>query len=358
MTRSQKQLYKLHSRDSPLTAEVIAEVAESIAERVIPYRCNVNNDYEATVEARCDLSFSLDRPVELRIYAPFQVIMDTTDRDFLGRTTPVVQDANPIITQMAVNGITLDKITGIETKAKDIKETLDGLGLKVPSLKAEEPSQTQEPEPIATEIPHPTDPTEQPSTTALPKEIAEVGICGRTPEVQYHLIEALKIASCRRIDAAELYRLIGFSASAQSFKSGDFDHLPNVQVMELELNAAKPVELSAGIFEDLQSLITLEIDSSNIPTIRLNKNTFRGLNNLIDLDMEYVENLPDGALDHLNSLKVLQISYLEGDIPSRLLDQLHNAESIGISDYSDENSNPRTLPSDFLKNLPDSVESA
>ena len=60
--------------DNPLTAEVIAEVAESIAKRVIPYRCNVNNDYETTVEAPlCDLSFSLDRPLELRIYAPLQV---------------------------------------------------------------------------------------------------------------------------------------------------------------------------------------------------------------------------------------------------------------------------------------------
>ena len=77
--------------DNPLTAEVIAEVAESIAERVIPYRCDENKDYRATVGIRCDLSFSLDKPLELRIYAPFQVILATTDRDFLGRTTPVVQ---------------------------------------------------------------------------------------------------------------------------------------------------------------------------------------------------------------------------------------------------------------------------
>ena len=118
--------------DNPLTAEVIAEVAESIAERVIPYRCDVNKDYRATVGIRCDLSFSLDTPLELRIYAPFQVIMTTTDQDFLGRTTPVVQDANPIIDEMSVNGISLDKLTGIETKVKDVKEILDDLGLKIP----------------------------------------------------------------------------------------------------------------------------------------------------------------------------------------------------------------------------------
>ena len=83
--------------DNPLTQEVIAEVAESIAERVIPYRCDVSKDYRATVEIRCDLSFSLDRPLELRIYAPFQVTVTTTHRDFLGRRTPLVQDANPTL---------------------------------------------------------------------------------------------------------------------------------------------------------------------------------------------------------------------------------------------------------------------
>ena len=51
-------------------------------------------------------------------------------------------------------------------------------------------------------------------------------------------------------------------------------------------------------------------------------------------------------------MKQLSISGLKGDIPNRALDKLQNAESIGISAYSDENSNPRTLPTDFLKNLP------
>ena len=355
--------------DSPLTAEVIAEVAESIAERVIPYRCNVNNDYETTVEARCDLSFSLDRPVELRIYAPFQVIMDTTNRDFLRRTTPVVQDANPIIAEMAVNGIGLDKLTGIETKAKDIKETLHGLGLKVPSLKAEESSQTQEPElapPGTPEAPDPTkqleltlpgtpetpDPTKQPPPTDLPSEIADSGICGRTPEIQKKLIEMLQIRSCQVINAAELYRVREFSASALSFKVGDFDDLPNLLELSISIYQENST-LEPGIFQDLHSLNSLEINSGSPPTIRLNKDTFMGLSNLTILDIEYIEHLPDEALDHMQQLKHLSISNLKGDIPNRLLDQLHTAQSIGIDAYSDENSNPRTLPTDFLKNLPE-----
>ena len=354
--------------DSPLTAEVIAEVAESIAERVIPYRCNVNNDYEATVEARCDLSFSLDRPVELRIYAPFQVIMDTTDRDFLRRTTPVVQDANPIIAEMAVNGIGLDKLTGIETKVKDVRETLDGLGLQVPNLQAEAAPQTQQPEtapPGPPETPDPIkqleltlpgtpdtpDPTEPPPTD-LPREIADSGICGRTPEIQEKLIEMLQIRSCQVINAAELYRVREFSASALSFKVGDFDDLPNLISLSIEMYQEANT-LDPGIFQDLHSLNSLEINSGSPPTIRLNKDTFMGLNNLTILDMEYIKHLPDEALDHMQQLKHLSISNLKGDIPSRLLDQLHTAESIGIDAYSDENSNPRTLPTDFLKNLPE-----
>ena len=194
--------------------------------------------------------------------------------------------------------------------------------------------------------------TPKASTGPTRVTIAGPGICGRTPEIQEKLIEMLQIRSCQVINAAELYRIRKFSVTAQSFKAGDFDHLSNVQVMELELYAAKPVELSAGIFEDLQSLITLEInDGSSKSAIRLNKDTFKGLNNLLVLDIG-VEHLPEEALDHLQKLMQLSISALKGDIPSRLLDQLHNVQSISISAYSDENSNPRTLPTDFLKNLP------
>ena len=54
----------------------------------------------------------------------------------------------------------------------------------------------------------------------------------------------------------------------------------------------------------------------------------------------------------MQKLIKVNITNLKGDVPSRLLDQLHNAESIGIGVYDGENSNPRTIPTDFLKNLP------
>ena len=342
--------------DNPLTVEVIAEVAESIAEQVIPYRCKVNNDYETRVETRCDLSFSLDRPLELQIYAPFQVTMTTTDRDFLGRSTPVVQDANPIIDEMTVNGVSLDELTGAVNKVQGVKETLDNLGAKILNLTTEviptgQPSETTTTRPIETP-----DLNKQPPPTDLPREISESGICGRTPEIQEKLIEILQIRSCQVINAAELYRVRKLKASAQSFKVGDFDHLPNLKVLELRLNKddkARPVELGAGIFKDLQSLTSMEINNdTNKPTIRLNKDTFKGLNNLKVLDIQYVEHLPEEALDHLLQLEQLSISRLKGNIPNRALDKLQNAESIDIGAYDGDNSNPRTIPTDFLKNLP------
>ena len=336
--------------DNPLTVEVIAEVAESIAERVIPYRCDENKDYRATVGIRCDLSFSLDKPLELRIYAPFQVILATTDRDFLGRTTPVVQDANPITAEMAVNGVSLDDFIGAEDKVQEVKESIENLGSKILNPPTEIIPTEQPSEPTITRPTETPDPTKQPPPTDLPREIADSGICGRTPEIQKKLIEMLQIRSCQVINAAELYQVREFSASAGSFKVGDFDDLPNLLKLSIRMSQGT---LEPGIFQDLQSLHSLEINSGSPPTIRLNKDTFQGLNNLIALDMEYIEHLPEGALDHLQQLTKLNISDLKADIPSRLLDQLHNVESIGIYAYSEENSNPRTLPTDFLKNLPE-----
>ena len=338
--------------DNPLTAEVIAEVAESIAERVIPYRCDENKDYRATVGIRCDLLFSLDKPLELRIYVPFQVILATTDRDFLGRTTPVVRDANPITAEMAVNGTSLDDFIGAENKVQEVKESLENLGSKILNPPTEIIPTGQPDVPATTRPVETPDPTKQPPPTALPREISGSGICGRTPEIQEKLIEMLQIRSCQVINAAELYRVREFSASAQSLKVGDLNDLPNLISLSIWLDQEKVNTLEPGIFQDLHSLNSLKINSDYPHTVRLNKDTFKGLSNLTVLDIEYIEHLPDEALDHMQKLIKVNITNLKGDIPSRLLDQLHNVESISISGYPGENSNPRTLPTDFLKNLP------
>ena len=117
--------------DSPLKAEIIAEVAESIAEQVIPYSCQETGNTASAVDARCNLSFSLDRPLELKIEAPFWVSMSTTNRDAFGRTVPVVQDSEPIISEMTVNGLNLEKFKEAQAAVEDVKEVILEAGAEV-----------------------------------------------------------------------------------------------------------------------------------------------------------------------------------------------------------------------------------
>ena len=86
------------------------------------------------MDARCNLSFSLNHPLELRIEAPFRVNMSTTGRDIFGRTTPVVQESNPIISEMAVNGLSLDKLNEAEAKTGEVKETIGNVGSEIRNL--------------------------------------------------------------------------------------------------------------------------------------------------------------------------------------------------------------------------------
>ena len=121
--------------DSPLKAEIIAEVAESIAEQVIPYSCRQTASTNATVDTRCNLSFSLNRPLELRVDAPFQVSLSNTGRDIFGRTTPVVQDSEPIISEMTVNGFNLEKFKEVQAAAEKAKETISEVGAEIEEVK-------------------------------------------------------------------------------------------------------------------------------------------------------------------------------------------------------------------------------
>ena len=110
--------------ENPLKAEIIVEAAKSIAEQVIPYHCQATSESGTIVDARCNLSFSLNQPLEIRIDAPFRVNMSMTNRDVFGRATPVVQDSNPIMSEMTVNGFNLKKFKEAEVAAEKVKETI------------------------------------------------------------------------------------------------------------------------------------------------------------------------------------------------------------------------------------------
>ena len=121
--------------DSPFKAEILAEVAESIAEQVIPYNCRETASTENTVETRCNLSFSPDKPLELQVNAPFRVSLNTANRDVFGRTNPAVQDSEPIISEMTVNGLNLERFREAQAKIKDVKETISEASTEVDEAK-------------------------------------------------------------------------------------------------------------------------------------------------------------------------------------------------------------------------------
>ena len=121
--------------DNPLKAEIIAEVAESIAEQVIPYSCQATTETETAVDAQCNLSLSLNRPIELRIDAPFRVSMSTTSQGPFGRTKPVVQDSSPIISEMTVNGLSLEKFSEAQATAKKVKKTITEVEPEIEEVK-------------------------------------------------------------------------------------------------------------------------------------------------------------------------------------------------------------------------------
>ena len=119
----------------PFKAEILAEVAESIAEQVIPYNCRETASTESTVETRCNLSFSLDKPLELQVDAPFRVSLNTANRDVFGRTNPAVQDSEPIISEMTVNGLNLERFREAQAKIEDVKETISEASTEVDEAK-------------------------------------------------------------------------------------------------------------------------------------------------------------------------------------------------------------------------------
>lgn len=55
---------------------------------------------------------------------------------FFGRATPVVQGSSPIVTEMAVNGISLDEFKDAEAKVQEAKEILEDVESEIEEPKA------------------------------------------------------------------------------------------------------------------------------------------------------------------------------------------------------------------------------
>ena len=103
---------------------MVAKAAAFIAERAVPHGCRETAGAGATAGTRRSLSFPLDRPPEPLLDAPFRVSMSATDKKVFGMTFPMVQDSNPIDSEMTVNGLNLEELKEARAAAEDVKEAV------------------------------------------------------------------------------------------------------------------------------------------------------------------------------------------------------------------------------------------
>ena len=115
--------------DNALKAEIIAEVVESIAERVVPYSCREpETDGVTELDTRCSLSFSADEPINFDIVAPFAVSIDLTRSDLFGRTVPDVTGAELIATEIKVNSLGLENLQQVGDAIQKSDDVIDQAG--------------------------------------------------------------------------------------------------------------------------------------------------------------------------------------------------------------------------------------
>ena len=161
-------------------------------------------------------------------------------------------------------------------------------------------------------------------TTELPQDI-----CGRNPELQWAIIERLKISSCQVINASELFRLRELRVQTEvPLQAGDFADIPNLT--ELEVRSTQP--LPADVFVGLDGLRRLSITlypsqsvdnalAGNISMIE--PHTFSGLGSLQSLNVTVGEH---GYID----LRAQSLAGLAG--VQKL--ELNQVRSVGVGAFA------------------------
>ena len=219
--------------------------------------------------------------------------------------------------------------------------------------------------PVGVVLPSPEDAQPDRLSETATADTPRAGICGRTPEVQERLLDALVIDSCQVINADELYRLREFSVGARTVAPGDFADMPNLRVLTLRFQTWNPDEvgLPAGIFEGLTSLETLNIytptsgdatepfvwalphgtfaDLPNLNLLRLDTGygellldpeTLTGLSNLEVLRLGNVISIAPGTFGMVPTLRDLRFRYPEGEVlPTDLIRDLPELRRVEVS---------------------------
>ncbi len=100
-------------RENSLKTELIAEVAESVAEQVVPYDCDATG--------RCNISFTTTQPFKIDIDAPAQIELEPVRGPF-GQKGFRGVNGEFIRNEMAINSASLESIQEVREEISEAAE--------------------------------------------------------------------------------------------------------------------------------------------------------------------------------------------------------------------------------------------
>ena len=120
--------------ESPIKAEITAEIAESVAEQWIPYDCSDVPDQTPDanpVLVTCQITTGISKPVKVDITAPFEMTVDTDTQSI--KSNPRVLSTRLLAQEITLNGLSLKEGKQI---LESIQSPLPADLMKVPKLGA------------------------------------------------------------------------------------------------------------------------------------------------------------------------------------------------------------------------------
>lgn len=159
---------------------------------------------------------------------------------------------------------------------------------------------------------------------------APVGVCDRTPEVQWAILERSGVPRCEDVTAADLARLGGLPVwKAPSLRAGDFAGMTGLEILGIYEGSLD--SLPESLFSGLANLRDLYVNHNELTT--LPKGIFSGLGRLEDLNLAHnrLDSLPESIFSGLANLTDL---HLDGNrlahLPEGIFAGLARLEVMGV----------------------------
>ena len=167
--------------------------------------------------------------------------------------------------------------------------------------------------------------------TPLPDDSEVTPVADRTPQVRDAIVAAAGVNAATDVTAAHFVAITELNLEEENItalKQGDFDNLPNLEV--LTLNGSFNV-LPDGIFDNLTNLTGLGLSSIQLSS--LPNGIFDNLTNLEVLLLNGTfSSFPDGIFDNLTNLNALGISGTQlSSLPAGIFDNLTNMPIVFLS---------------------------